>query len=244
MALSATGGCAFDPDVARGPNGRVVVAWMNFCESILRVRVSIDGGASFGPAETLASGGEDFGNPLVEAGNGVLYVGYKTDAKSLLLRRSTNSGATWGAPQTIANNVVGAASITAVGTHVYIAFARESSGDEWIRYRRSLDKGASWSSATDLSAPGGNNEYIVQMTLQGGVLRAAFTRCTSGACTETRIYYRQSSNGTTWTTPELASTGLDIGEFIEGVGFAGRVIILYNVASNFTGDIYVRTGMS
>ena len=59
VALSATGTDATDVSVSRGPGGLVAVAW-NGCSGgcdreFVRVRVSDDGGASFGPEKIFLS---------------------------------------------------------------------------------------------------------------------------------------------------------------------------------------------
>jgi hypothetical protein len=224
--------------VARGPDSVVAVVWEDRTnpdpfgtpDNRLRIKVSTNGGASFGAAKTLASG-EVF-DPAVAIGDGVIYFAYDKDqsgsARELRIRRSLDDGANWGAPVTLANNLFDHPVLTAEGSHVYVSYSAQRSNPSrhWARYVRSLNKGASWSSPINLSPKDGPPSWVADVELRNGVIRAAFSRCTN-SCDEFHVFYRQSTNGTTWTPAEKIST---IGVYNDPVGvtFAGKILVAYD----------------
>jgi hypothetical protein len=234
-------------DVARGPSGRVAVSWtevspgMGSDESRVRVRVSTNGGASFGKTKTLATSAR---GSTVAAGKGVIYVAYSKQNGSVQLRRSRDSGGSWTPATTITRNGEGA-QLTASGAHAYIGYAQGSAAS-WVRYRRSTNKGATWTSPVNLSSSTGRPSYSLHMSLKSGVVRAAFERCLDAACDTSGVFYRQSSNGTSWTAAEKVSTDAGRDAHPAGVGFAGRIIVLYGIHVGLDGyldpNVYVRTG--
>lgn len=233
VALSPKGKSAWNPRVARGPNGVVVVAWENLNTGVLKVRVSTDGGTTFAPEVNLANVAYDMGMD-VAVGMGVIYVAYAEDFDELRIKRSTDDGATWSPTAQVTNNMYGVReqfSITAVSNRAYIAYAVETAGgNSDVKYRRSTDKGASWGAEAPLS-PVAWNSWEPDIAVQGGVLRAVFTRRGSPI----RVYYRQSTDGINWAPSELAASG----GYEASVGFATKIIVLYRVG---TGDAYVVTG--
>src|SRR4051812_8389530 len=93
------------PDVSRGPNGVVAVSWHEQLNNLIRVRVSTDGGATFAPAQTLATISADYSRPTsVAVGDGAIYVAYFTDDTHVALRRSVNNGSTWKPAVPVAGN--------------------------------------------------------------------------------------------------------------------------------------------
>jgi hypothetical protein len=240
----------FDLAVARGPNGRVAVAWveaqLGFGDAFsrVRVRVSRDGGATFDKAKTLARGSTTFYLPSVAVGKGVIYVAYSSESR-LRLRRSLDSGATWKAATTITSQGDGA-SLTASGSQAHIAYSEFNGSNTWVRTRRTTDKGKTWASPINLSSATGKPSYSPRLSLQGGVVRAAFERCLDSSCNTSGVFYRQSSNGTSWTSAEKVSTDAGRDAHPAGVGFAGRVIVLYGIHVGLDGyldpNVYVRSG--
>jgi hypothetical protein len=251
--------------VARGPNGMVAVVWTegdrvtggSLTDARVRFRISNDGGATFGTTKTLATGA--VGRVTVGMGNGVVYVAYVRDGARIELRRSLDSGASWEGPLTVAtfapDVIPGGASsfhansmvrITAKGQQAYVSYDAQEYSSRWVRYRRTTDKGASWSSPVDLSSPAENPSYGARISLHGGVARAVFGRCINETCEAVspfertpRIFYRESANGTTWTPAEEAShrPSHALDEYPMGVAFAGKVLVLYT-----SNTFYVRAG--
>jgi hypothetical protein len=262
MALSPKNKLVMAPTVARGPNGLVIVAWLqvNSLNDLggdapwnVRVRVSTNGGASFGTARTLGQGWQ----VVAAAGNGVAYVafdGFRSPMSSdpvIQVHRTVDGGASWKAPahlsvKTLLRGMWGM-SLTAAGKQAYLAYTDTIDDDGetplWIRYRRTTDKGKTWSAARDLTSRTGQDTFDPQISLKGGVVRVAFARGPGFAQT---VYYTQSGNGLTWTPMEKVTVGVD--EHAAGVGHATRIIVLYtgfDAASDGglrKSDVFVRTG--
>ena len=236
VALSPTRKSAWNPSVARGPDGLVAVAWENLTTGVLKVRVSADGGDTFAPEINLANVAYDMGVE-VAVGNGVIYVAYvEEDFNSLSMRRSTDEGSSWSLPIPITGNVYSVRemfSLAAAGSVAYIAYAIEtgSGGGSDVKYRRSTDMGASWAVERSLS-PVAWNSWEPNIELQGGVLRAVFTRRSP-----VTVFYRKSADGVTWSTSEKVAD-----DAVEGmVGFAGKAIALIRSSAGPDNEVFVTT---
>jgi hypothetical protein len=261
--------------VGRGPNGLVVVAWMQAKRMIVDgpfnvyARVSTNGGASFGSARLLGEGYSLLsrleGKQLaVAAGNGVAYVAYSgwqdTDVPGgsisetgIHVRRTVTGGASWAPSTFFAGRYSPALSMTATGKQAYLAYEASTAGDgdddpweSWIQYRRTTNKGASWSAARNITMPtdpGADNPVI---SLKGGVVRVAFTIPMAIAPDEygRAIWYRQSSDGLSWTAAEQVVVPSDGDAYPAGVGYATRIIVLYTHQSGYwpASNVFVRTG--
>jgi len=242
VALSPRGRLVQSPAVARGKAGLVVVAWLQAqtvpcCDGPwnVRVRVSSDGGASFGAAATVGQGW----GPVVAAGKGVAYVAHEAivgSRRGLSISRSTTGGDSWEPPFTFAyvGNLLGAGgspTLTAAGSVAYVGYAEavevnDEHGDlvsftNWVRYRRTGDRGKTWSPARNLtSSATGSRAANPVFSMRGGVLRTAFTD-------DVAIYYRQRPEGGSWSAPQLAVSDNAGYETPVGIGFASRVVIAF-----------------
>lgn len=211
-----------ETSIARGPSGLVAIGWVqNSWTGKVNVRVSTDGGSSFGPTHTVVTGIYEPGI-RVAAGNGVVYVAYVKN-QTLLVRRSTDAGASWSTPHKLSEQIVGASqeqfSVTADRSDVYVAYVHESGS---LRYRHSVDKGVTWSAELQL-LKADRYASTPRLALEGGVLRAVF-RASNG------LFYRESQDGVTWSQRELVSeTGY--GAF---VGFAERPLVVYAAAAGIS----------
>jgi len=228
---------AGDLSVARGPGGLVVVAWQNGHTDKIKVRVSTDGGDSFGAATTFNSHAQDMGT-AVAAGNGVAYIAYKTKPSRLVVRRSTDGGASWSSATVATTDGYGIndqLTLTASGSVAYLAYATNNSYHPAfgaIRYRRTLDSGASWSAERNIAPPKWKTGFP-DISLQGSKLRAVFARKTS---TGYGVYYRQSGNGLHWSTIERVDghNALD-----PAVTWAGNIIVVFEQG---LGEAFAKTG--
>jgi hypothetical protein len=250
-------GTEFDtasPDVARGPNGVVAVAWDDPGTNLIRVRVSTNGGTSFAPVQTLGTSTSTAdAPPTVAVGNGAIYVAYFSDDTHVKLRRSLDGGATWKPATAVASDgsvyhYSEALSMTASGSHAYVAYTAANATQTWTRYRRTTNKGSTWSAVMDLSTPGAYISELPQLYLANSVLRAAYEQCSDSTCNHSAVMYESSSNGTSWSTPETASHSGPKWAATSGIGVAGKLIVLYVADNGGTSpygpndDLYTRTG--
>jgi len=221
--------------VASGP-GVVAVAWEGGNTNVKKIRVSSDGGVTFGPITNFASSVQDMGT-AVAVGDGVVYFAYMTTFNDLMITRSTTNGASWSTPSSVSNDVYGVVnqfSLTAVDDHAYIAFAdHNATHPAWgtIKYRRTLNSGMTWSNKRQISRSSWKTEFP-EVELRGTVVRAVYERRTSGGI---GVYYQQSTDGLNWSTAEL----VDADGHDADVTYVGNIIVQYVVG---TGDTFVRTG--
>ncbi len=239
IALSTSSADALWPDVARGPGGLVVVAWLDQAAQNVKVRVSNNGGQSFGGAAVLASA---FGRPALAVGDDVVYAAYSVGDNRLRLKRSLNDGATWSAPVTITGDTdtLEHWSITAEGSHAYVGYM--SANDYYdLRYRRTINGGVSWSAEMTLSPPEWE-VYGPHISLQGGVLRATFSRQTviQDMVFEGPVFFSRSADGVTWSKPSRVSPQSMLGAYAVGVTHAGTTIVLYTGSTDIGLTVFAR----
>jgi hypothetical protein len=245
------------PSIGCGANGKVVVAWAERTNSGLTkdyVRVSSNGGASFASAKVLASASAGIGAPVVSVGRGVVYFAYN-NAGVIRMIRSTDGGTSWAAPRVVVTDAYGDPlyefSVTAAGTRAYVAYVKVAAGGpepHWVRYSRSVDRGLTWAAGRDLSPNSSSASYHASawpaIDLQGGVVRVVFRRCLVSGCASSAIFYRQSSDGLTWTRAQMVSVPTDTPQTSDGdVAFAGKVIVGYTGVTpmgDWPHDIWVR----
>ena len=246
--VTIASGNAYLPSVARGPNGLVAIGWRKGSSNELYVRVSTDGGVSFGaPTLVGATSVATDGYPEVAlaAGNGVVYAAYLTSFSRIRVRRSLDGGVTWSPALRVTNYTAETSrfDITAAGANAYIAYV-DNRDQPHIRYQRTLDKGATWSDPFKLTLPSAFDANDPVVNLTGGVLRAAYEACLDEVCSETSVYYRDSSDGLHWSPAEIVST--HVGAYAQpgGVAFAGGALVLYDAGESdpdYAPDVYVRT---
>jgi hypothetical protein len=204
------------PRIARGPNGAVAVLWE---DTDLQVRVSSDGGSSFGPASAIAVGDGHWA--AVAAGDGIVYVAY-LEGRDLLVRRSLDMGTSWTSPQRLDDVVYAIGyqappSIAAEGSNAYVAYQVVDDDNSYIRYRQTSNSGESWSRFVALS-PRENLRFYSEtpvITHRGGTVHVAYGRCNywfegrcdTGSSWLSDLVYRQSADGVSWTRAETAFVG-------------------------------------
>jgi len=244
VALSS--GAASYPDVARGPDGLVIVAWQGFNKGKLFVRVSHDGGATFDAKIALWSGlGGDVPYFSVAAGDGVVYAGIGLSGEGVAMRSSTD-GIHWSSSELLTNAGSGSLGLQLVaeGQQVYLGYAKPATTGSSAWVRRSIDGGADWSAGVG-NAPANETLDWPRMNLEGGVLRVLFGRTvTTNNPATTEVFYKQSSNGTTWTSPVSVSTTPQHYSVTMGVAHGDHTVVAYKYWApiNYNGDIQVRVG--
>ena len=126
----------------------------------IAVRVSSDGGATFGPSSPLcACKGSGQFDPIIEVvpNTGAVYALYM-NGFNVMFTKSVDHGATWTAPVKTFGNVSWTdkpiIAVGDTGTDVYVAFNGPTGGDPWIA--QSHDAGATWAQTKVVDS----NRYI------------------------------------------------------------------------------------
>jgi hypothetical protein len=230
MRFGTKGGCIIDPLVDRY-GSFVVIAWSTFCEPYgTRVKVSLDGGETFGTTRLLA-----LGNHGLAVTKSTIYVTGHSGG-GLIMRRSFDWGATWTRPRLLTTNAHtwysqrGGGNLSVDGAKVYVtwvALTAPSDGEiPWVRYIHSLDGGASWGPVRDLDLAsrktGGS--YFPIVNVVGKAAHFIWARCDDGDCfgNDSVRYAQHSLEG-------LSSMELVAGGGIPGgVGMAERTLVVYS----------------
>lgn len=243
--LLSGGGIAYTAHVARGPNGVVAVVWYSKMKSRIFVRVSHDGGATFAKRVALWQGpAHSTGEQAIAVAEGGIYVASTSLRHGLKLRHSLD-GVHWSDQVRLdgydASGTGDRVSLTAEGDQAYLGYVRHNRRGLIPSYRRTADGGLTWSPRTKLGAPAGNVSAPL-ISLEDGVARAAFgsSDCPGGPC-NLALFYRQSSDGVTWTPRELVSPAWALPM---GIGYTDHAVIGYShyeTADQAGYDIEVRT---
>ncbi len=218
------------PVVARGPNGVVAVLWHSRTSSQVFIRVSKNGGQTFARRQALFATTEAFGyqrNFAVAVADGVIYVA-NSNAMGIEIRRSFD-GSHWGRrtqvawyrPELADIGYTWPVSLTAEGNQAFVGFIRYTKNGFTPSYRRTTDRGASWSARSSLAPRHPELKYMLLplLSLRDGVVRTIFG--------VSEVLYRESHDGLTWTTAER----VDANAFHPapvGVGFTDRVVVVYD----------------
>jgi hypothetical protein len=258
LALSPAGARVGFPSVARSGD-KVAVAWTNERSGTVGVRVSTNGGQSFFARTDIATSTNkpwvgDGVNlidafPTVAIANGMINVGYYTSPGTLKLRRAHNaiphSPATWFSAVTLANNGNGfMPRLVSSGTSVLLGYAVYTGTDTYTAYRRSTNKGQSWSSVAVLSGASAPPSYQPVMSYGEGKWRVAFERCLDEGCSSSDVLYRESADGVSWSAASRATNGPNEFQWPIGVAYAGGIIVTYATLDAATDnvDLLLRKG--
>lgn len=165
---------------------------------------STDGGINWSGTKRLTwnSGSSLSPSIAVDPSNGihVLWQDHTTGNYEIYYRRSTDGGITWSkiTRQTWNSSVSYDSSIVVdSSTGIHIVWADTKSGNPDIYYRRSIDKGITWSAITRLTWNTGTSREPSITADSGSGIHVAWQDETPG---NYEIYYKSSSNGgVTWT---------------------------------------------
>lgn len=215
--LSPAGSLILNGQVARRGD-TVAVVWTDAGSDDVYVRVSRDGGATFGVPRILDhttntprpiwDQGKD-ANVTVAIGNGVIHVAYYPVSGRLFVRRSTDGGATWKPRVRLATGVYSydAPAIAAAGTDVIVAYPH-GADPAWVVARRSVDKGATWKPEVTVSSRAAPSASGPIVAMKGDTVAIVFDRCSTEACPVTQIVARVSTNGgATWGAASVVDVG-------------------------------------
>jgi hypothetical protein len=212
VALTSSTSKIGDTDVTHRSDGQVVVVWTGLTSGNIYMRRSTDHGVSFAAARKIAE--TDNAEPgreihyrsdaRIAVGTGAMYIAYLSDADRLVVRRSTDRGASWSDARLLTRYGSSEFSILADGSKAVIGYTTTASGAMRAVVRRTTDKGTTWSSSRYLASdPAGTFSTLPTFAYRDGVLAVAFK---GGAPGSSPIHHRQSADfGATWSSPSQVS---------------------------------------
>jgi hypothetical protein len=221
----------FQPLIARGPAGRVAIAWRDRVTGQSRVATSTNSGMTFGPPRTI--GANDI--LAVAIGGPTVYVAYyrapSGGLSTLRVRRSPDAGATWpaGAISVISDSARGA-SLAADAQSAIVGY-RDAAGAPIVR--RTTNAGLTWGPRLALAT---GSRSAPRLETSKGIWRTAFERCAA----QCLIRYRRSIDaGATWgpasTVGSQEATALD-------VGAATKPLVLVRTSGGYVYELGVYRG--
>jgi hypothetical protein len=246
LTLSPAGQSARSPSVARDGAGRVAVTWTDATTGQIKVRVSTDGGSTFGWTKSLATSDRFDAYPSVAISGKKIHVAYYLTQSTLAYRNSRSHGLSWSDAKKITGggyaflpHVAASGSTVMVG---YVRFA-PSSGDYWSAYRRSTDGGVTWKGEKALSAQSEMDSFWPVISRDGGIWRTAFARCLDTDCLTSGVYVRESTDGgAAWSPATQVSPPEHEAPNPVGVKAPGgkTVVAWVDYRSGGISDLYVR----
>jgi hypothetical protein len=190
----------------------------------LDFRKSIDNGASWTSAIRITEAGSSVFRARVVASGTYVHVvgmGSPTPQGSVLYFRSTEDGATWEAPVTLASNLGpygGGQTVAVDGATVHVAYTQavDGPGAGPTLYIRSTDHGGSWSSPVVIgeSSTETSRQARVQLVAKNGHVFACWQREAAPLApllADRLGYNRSSDGGMTWGTAQVlpGDSGVD-----------------------------------
>jgi len=163
--LSATGQDSDTPQISAAPDNSLTAVWERSDGSniIVQASTSSDGGATWSSAVNLSAAGGDAEQAHVSiAPDGLRTVVWQRDngaERIIQVSTSVDDGLTWSPPTDVsaAGGDARQPQLSVAPDNTLIAiWARNNGSDRVLQASHSVDQGATWSAATDISVAGGN----------------------------------------------------------------------------------------
>ena len=137
------------------------------------------------------------GDLQLAIGTGVTYLAYTSAHDTVAVRRTLNRGVSWTSAKVLSTSAGSDYSLAASGSKAVIGYTSTSSGAMRARFRRTTDKGSTWSASKPLvGAPTGTFSTMPQFSYRSGVLAVIFKYGTPG---NSPIWSKESTDfGLTW----------------------------------------------
>jgi len=135
----------------------------------------------------------------------VVWCDYTPGNWDIYFRRSTDSGLTWQSAKRLTYNAADCwfPEVAVSGANVYVVWYDDSSGNEEIYFKRSLDNGATWQATQRLTTNSGGSAFPA-IAASGANVYVVWEDNTQG---NADIYFKKSANGgATWHTAKMLTT--------------------------------------
>ncbi len=200
---------------------------------------STDSGTTFSTPVNLSNDGTDSTIPFVAAVGSDVYVVWEdvtsffTD-REILMRKSTDNGATFGSVVNISNDsaLSTVPHMVASGTNVYVTWQSGPFGEADVFFSRSTDNGATFSAPVNISGNLGTSELPV-VSASGTDVFLAWSDNTSGNFEI--LFSRSTDNGANFSSPVNLSnnSGASDWPWVSSTGSDVYVAWMDNTSGNF-----------
>jgi BNR repeat protein len=242
--VSNNPGNSFYPQIAAS-GSNVYVSWTqwNTDQTLSDVffRRSTDNGATWKPAVNVSNNPGPSTGPQIAVSGSNVYVAWVDETagnREILLRRSTDNGATWKFVKNLSNNLGDSylGQIVVSGSNVYVVGQDETPGNWEIFFRRSTDNGATWKPAVNVSNNPGPSTGP-QITASGSNVYVVWDQKNLSETLSDVFFKRSTDNGATWKPfKNLSSNGHSLGPDLAVSGANVFVVWTNNAVGN--GDIF------
>lgn len=175
---------------------------------------------------------------------------YVNASNQAVLRISTDGGVTWGSANVKFSGVQEipldrALVVDPVTKTLHVFY--EAVADEGLKYRRSTDGGATWSSEVSFSSISGSDKFWrISVSAYNGVVHVAYISAVTGVFTTDGLRYRRSTNdGVSWNTESQPFSAAAVNPTRPDIAHHGDIVLIgwmdsrHGTAGNSVGEIYM-----
>ena len=189
--------------IGAGPGGVINLVWYDNRDGNWEIyaKRSTDNGATWGSDTRLTNNASLSEEPSVAVSDSVVLVAWQDNRDGnteIYLKRSTDSGLTWGSDTRLTNAADSSLSPTLAlsGTAGHLVWEDLRDGNREIYTKRSTDGGMTWGSDARLSNNPSSSQWPV-VAVSGGAVHAVWWDTRDGGIY--KVYYRRSTDGgATW----------------------------------------------
>jgi hypothetical protein len=190
-------------------------------------RRSADNGATWGPKVNISTDGNSRPDALAVSGSFV-YILFSSD-ESILFRRSSNNGQSFGSITTL-GSAEGVPTMATSGSHVYVGWGTD---DAYPLFRHSSNNGGTWESAVELPGAGyGVENFGIAAT--GSYVYAVWLDVVGCGGEDSIEFARSTDNGATWDGTTMAGCSEFVSSPLMAVS-GSKIFVLYAEG----GDIHI-----
>jgi Tol biopolymer transport system component len=157
---------------------------------------SADGGATWSANQRLTSNAGESWNPAISVNGSNIYVVWDDDTPGnfeIYFKRSADGGATWSANRRLTSNAGESwnPAISVNGSNIYVVWMDETPGNFEIYFKRSTDRGVTWTTNRRLINTAGFS-FGPAIAVNGSSIYVVWDDDTPG---NAEIYFKRSADG-------------------------------------------------
>ena len=234
--------------VSRGTNlvgnDSVYVAWTDDSagNGDVYFKRSVDNGTTFGSTQNLSHNPGNSTAAQMAAYRDNVYVVWEdasTGNGDIYFRKSTDSGISFGTVENLSNNtsISDSFDMAISGSHVYVVWSDNSTGNGDIYLRKSIDNGTTFGTKENLSNDNGRS-YGAQIVISENNIYVVWN---DGSTGNGDVYFKRSvDNGTTFGSTQNLSHNPGNSTAAQMAASRDNVYVVWEDASTGNGDIYFK----
>jgi hypothetical protein len=209
--LSENTGISLNPQISSEGNN-VYVVWSDNTSipggnnEIFFAR-STNGGQTFSTPDNISENTGNSAGPQISSEGNNVYVVWNDSTPltnvDIFFARSINGGQTFSTPDNISENTGGSSSprISSEGNNVYVVWDDNTPGNFEVFFARSINGGATFSTADNLSEEDGNESSSPRISSEGNNVYVVWTDFAPDFSTSEILFARSTDGGATFSSP-------------------------------------------